>query len=129
MRIVGIGLDIVEIARIDDIIGRHGSRFLERVFAEPERRYCSTLRTASRCYAARFAAKEAASKALGTGIGEHAGWLDLVVERSTTGKPSLKLSGEAAKFAARMGISEILISLTHSDHYAAAQAIAVSAED
>jgi holo-[acyl-carrier protein] synthase len=127
MTIVGTGIDIVEIARIDAMILRHGDRFLARVFTEEERGYCSSMRTAARCYAARFAGKEAISKALGTGIGADAGWLDVTITRDTSGKPCARLQGAAAAYAGRIGVTQILISLSHSDHYAVAHALAVGA--
>lgn len=125
MNIFGIGVDIVEIARIDALITKHGDRFLARVFTAEERRYCSGLRAAGCCYAARFAAKEAVSKAFGTGIGPHVGWLDVQVERGPEGQPSVRLENAAAAFAAQRGINQVLVSLSHSEHYAVAQAIAL----
>jgi holo-[acyl-carrier protein] synthase len=127
MNILGIGIDIVELARIESMIARHGDRFLDRVFTPEERRYCSNLRTASRCYAARFAAKEAVSKAFGTGIGARVGWLDLEIERDPAGKPSVCLLNAAAAFAQELGITQILVTLSHAEHYAVAQAIAIGA--
>src|SRR4051812_22905470 len=100
MKIIGIGVDLVECARLDAAIARHGARFLERVFTAEERQYCGSLRNPSPCYAARFAAKEAVSKALGIGIGEHLGWLDMSVQRDGNGKPSIHLLGAGATFAA-----------------------------
>lgn len=125
MKILGMGIDIVEIERIDTMFQRHGDRFSARVFTDEERAYCSGQRTASRCYAARFAAKEAISKAFGTGIGAEVGWLDLIIERDERGKPSVRLRDAAKATADQLGIREILISLSHSDHYAVAQAIAL----
>jgi len=129
MNILGTGIDIVEIERIDALLRRHGERFLARVFTEEERAYCAGHRTAARCYAARFAAKEAISKAFGTGIGAEVGWLDMIVERDERGKPLVRLRDAAKASAERMGIRQILISLSHSDHYAVAQAIALGESD
>jgi holo-[acyl-carrier protein] synthase len=125
VNILGIGIDIVEIARIESLLERQGERFLERVFSGTEREYCGAMREPARCYAARFAAKEAVSKAFGTGIGANAEWLDLVIERHETGRPSVRLEGAAAAFASHAGIREVLITLSHSEHYAVAQAVAV----
>jgi len=85
-------------------------------------------REPSRCYAARFAVKEAVSKALGTGIGGQLGWLDVEVRRKATGEPFVVLHGDGAETAKRLGISEVLVSLSHSEYYAVANAIAVSSD-
>lgn len=126
MRIHGIGIDVVEVDRIESAIARHGEPFLARLFTEGERAYCAAQKRSALHYAARFAAKEAVSKALGTGIGGEAGWLDLEILRDPSGAPRLELHGAAAEFAAGKGISEIQISLTHAKEYAAANAVAVS---
>jgi holo-[acyl-carrier protein] synthase len=125
MTILGLGTDIVETARIEAMITRHGGRFLGRVFTAEEQGYCGSMRNPAPCYAARFAAKEAVSKAFGTGIGAELGWLDIAIMRDAAGKPSVVLQGTGAATAERLGITEVLISLSHSDHYAVAQAIAV----
>lgn len=126
MRILGLGTDIVEIARIEEMLARHGTRFLDRVFRAEEQRYCAMANLPARCYAARFAAKEAVSKAFGTGIGADLGWLDIAVQRDPAGKPSVLLCNTGASTAERLGIAEVMISLSHSEHYAVAQAIAVA---
>lgn len=125
MRIFGIGIDVVEVDRIASAIERHGEAFLAKLFTESERAYCAEQKKSSLHYAARFAAKEAVSKALGTGIGGQAGWLDLEITRDSAGAPKLNLLGAAADFANRNGITEIQISLTHARDYAAANAIAI----
>ncbi|WAC18193.1 holo-ACP synthase [Luteolibacter sp. SL250] len=125
MRIHGIGIDVVEVDRIESAIARHGEPFLSRLFTDAERAYCAAQKRAALHYAARFAAKEAVSKALGTGIGGEAGWLDLEIIRDPSGAPKLALHGSAAAFANDRGISEIQISLTHAKDYAAANAVAV----
>jgi holo-[acyl-carrier protein] synthase len=125
MTILGLGTDIVETARIEAMITRHGGRFLGRVFTAEEQGYCGSMRNPAPCYAARFAAKEAVSKAFSTGIGAELGWLDIAIMRDAAGKPSVVLQGTGAATAERLGITEVLISLSHSDHYAVAQAIAV----
>jgi len=126
MRIFGIGIDVVEVERIASAIERHGEPFLSRLFTTSERDYCMAQKKPALHYAARFAAKEAVSKALGTGIGGDAGWLDLEITRDALGAPALKLSGTAQLFASAQGISEIKISLTHAREYAAANAIALA---
>lgn len=125
MRIHGIGIDVVEVDRIEFAIARHGEPFLSRLFTEAERDYCSAQKRPALHYAARFAAKEAVSKALGTGIGGEAGWLDLEIVRDPLGAPKLSLQGAAAAFASSKGIAEIQISLSHAKDYAAANAVAV----
>ena len=125
MRIFGIGIDVVEVERIAAAIERHGEPFLAKLFTAEERKYCAVQKKPALHYAARFAAKEAVSKALGTGIGGQAGWLDLEITRDPSGAPKLVLSGNAADFATLNGITEIQISLTHAREYAAANAIAV----
>ncbi len=125
MRIYGIGIDVVEIERIAAAIERHGEAFLGKLFTPSERLYCGSQKKFALHYAARFAAKEAVSKALGTGIGQHAGWLDLEIAREPSGAPKLVLKGAAAQFAESKGITEVQISLTHAREYAAANAIAI----
>lgn len=125
MRIYGIGIDVVEVERIATAIDRHGEFFLAKLFTANERIYCEAQKKSALHYAARFAAKEAVSKALGTGIGGHAGWLDLEIIRDPAGAPKLLLAGAAAEFANQSGITEIQISLTHAREYAAANAIAI----
>lgn len=128
MRIFGIGIDVVEVERIAAAIERHGEPFLAKLFTSNERAYCEVQKKPALHYAARFAAKEAVSKALGTGIGGQAGWLDLEITRDPSGAPKLALSGNAADFAQQNGITEIQISLTHAREYAAANAIAIAGE-
>jgi len=128
MRIFGIGIDVVEVERIASAIERHGEPFLAKLFTAGERRYCEGQKKPALHYAARFAAKEAVSKALGTGISGQAGWLDLEIIRDPSGAPKLMLQGNAAGFATANGITEIQISLTHAREYAAANAIAIAGE-
>ena len=123
MTILGIGVDLVETARIGQSIGRHGEAFLRRVFTENEIAYCSAMKASAPHYAARFAAKEAVSKAFGTGIGAQAGWLEIEVRRKASGEPFIALHGEAAKLAKRRGVSAIRLSLSHTAHYAVAQVV------
>ena len=128
MRVFGIGIDVVEVDRIASAIERHGDLFLGRLFTADERHYCETQKKSALHYAARFAAKEAVSKALGTGIGRQAGWLDLEITRDPSGAPKLVLHAAAAEFARQNGITEIQISLTHARDYAAANAIAIASD-
>jgi holo-[acyl-carrier protein] synthase len=127
MTILGIGIDIVETERIRQMLTRHGDHFLERIFTSDERQYCAAMRDPAPFFAARFAAKEAVAKAFGTGIGAEVEWRDIEVQRAATGKPSVALSGAGAAFAEKLGVAEVLISLSHSEHYAVAQAILIGA--
>ena len=121
--ILGIGVDIVEVARIEQSIARHGERFLHRVFTEEEIAYCSKMKSPGPNYAARFAAKEAVSKAFGTGIGAQLGWLEIEVRRRDNGAPFIALHGSGADFARARGAKEIHLSLSHTAAYAVAQVV------
>jgi len=123
MNIYGIGVDVVENSRIQKSMDDLGDAFLDRVFTEKERLYCDAMKFAARHYAARFAAKEAISKALGIGIGENLYWKDMEILRRDTGEPYAILYGRGKEFAKRKGVCKIMISLTHTDHYAAANAV------
>lgn len=125
MMIHGIGIDVVEVGRIEAAIERQGDAFLDRLFTAKEREYCGRQKRPALHYAARFAAKEAVSKALGTGIGGQAGWLEMEVERAESGAPRMVFSGNAADFLASAGIAEVQVSLSHAKEYAAANAVAV----
>ena len=114
--VIGVGTDVIEIARISQSIGRFGDRFLRRVFTPREIAYCRRRKNAAES----FAAKEAAAKALGTGISHGVGWLDLEVVRQPSGKPSLSLSGRAALRARQLGIAKSSLSLSHSKDIALA---------
>jgi len=129
MTLHGIGMDVVEIARIRQSMDRLGNAFLDRVFTPGERAYCDAMRSPAPHYAARFAAKEAISKAFGTGIGKDLGWHDMEIRRKNSGEPYVHLTGPGKAFADRVGIDCILVSLTHTDHYAAANAVACRSHD
>ena len=126
MTVLGLGIDLVEVARIEQSIARHGAKFLGRVFTAGEIAYCGGMKQPAPFYAARFAAKEAVAKALGTGIGSSCGWLEVEVRRKASGEPFIVLHAAAAATAQRLGIDSILLSLSHTDHYAVAQAITQS---
>lgn len=127
MNVFGIGIDVVEVGRIASSISEFGERFLTRIFTDEERAYCLAKAKPELHFAARFAAKEAVAKALGTGIGKDVGWLDVEIQRAESGEPSLKLSGNAQTFCEKHGIVEVKISLTHAREYAAANAVALCA--
>jgi holo-[acyl-carrier protein] synthase len=112
--VIGIGTDMIEIARIAQSIDRFGERFLSRVFTSGEIQYCRRKKNSAESLAARFAAKEACAKALGTGISRGIGWLDLEVTREPGARPMLELRGRAAQRAAALGVARVSLSLTHS---------------
>jgi len=121
--ILGVGIDLIETSRIQDSLDRFGDRFLQRVFLEGEISYCKTMKFPARHFAARFAAKEAVSKAFGTGIGQSMGWKDIEVYRNQSGQPYLRLHGNGAKLAESWGVAGSLLSLTHNESSAAAVVI------
>jgi holo-[acyl-carrier protein] synthase len=121
--IVGTGIDIAEVPRIREAIARHGQRFLHRIFTEGEIQYCESKANRVERYAARFAAKEAGMKAIGTGWNHGVRWRDIEVARKPGGRPTLLLHGKAAEFAARLGAVNIALSLTHTAEQAMAQVI------
>jgi holo-[acyl-carrier protein] synthase len=121
--IVGLGLDIAEIDRIGAAIERHGSPFLERLYTQLEIEYCESYKHRFERYAGRFAAKEAAMKALGTGWRFGVRWRDIEVRRERSGKPTLHLQGVAREFADRLGVKNIALTITHSGNLALAEVI------
>ena len=112
--LVGTGIDLTEIPRIQRSIERFGARFLDRVFTSREQAYCLQKRNSAESFAARFAAKEAAAKALGTGIQHGVHWLEIEVTREPGGRPGLVFYGRAAEFASRLGVVRAALSLTHT---------------
>jgi len=127
MRILGHGIDIVEVERIARMLDDHAERFLERCFTPAERAYAdSSLKRRVEHLAARFAAKEAALKALGTGWRSGIAWTDIEVGSDASGAPFLKVTGQAARFAGERGITSWLVTLSHTESNAVASVIAVS---
>jgi holo-[acyl-carrier protein] synthase len=122
MTIVGLGLDATDIPRIADALARYGDRFLHRVFTQAEITYCTRRRNPAPHLAGRFAAKEAAMKALGTGHARGVHWKDIEVVRGS-GPPRLLLHGTAARHATDMRVRTSLLSITHSDALAMAQVL------
>src|SRR5947209_18506833 len=123
MAMVGTGVDICEVDRVRAAIERFGQRFLKRVFTEGERAYCESKRNRIERYAARFAAKEAAMKAIGTGLRRGVSWQDFEVSREPGGRPTLVISGKAAEFATALGMRRAALSITHTADQALAQVI------
>jgi len=112
--IVGIGIDLAEVPRIRDAIGRHGRRFIERVYTAREIEYVERKANRFERYAARFAAKEAGMKAIGTGWRRGVRWQDFEVANLPSGKPTLLLHGIAAEVAKRLSVANIALSITHT---------------
>jgi holo-[acyl-carrier protein] synthase len=121
--IVGSGIDMVEIQRIQHSADRFGQRFLRRVYTAQEQAYCLRKRNAAESLAARFAAKEAGAKALGTGISRGVSWLEIEVGREPGGRPTLRFHGRAAEFAARLGVDRAALSITHTATLAMASVV------
>src|SRR6201993_1004163 len=120
MSMIGIGVDLIECARIQHALDRFGDRFLHRVFTEGEIAYSMSMKFPARHLAARFAAKEAVAKAFGTGIGKSVGWRNIDIRKRESGEPFLVFSGPAESFAAERGVVSALITLSHTESYAVA---------
>ncbi len=121
--IVGTGIDIAEVPRIRRSIERFGERFLERIFRPDEIRYCDSKANRVERYAARFAAKEAAMKALGTGWNQGVRWRDCEVRRLPGHRPTMVFHGRAAEFAAKLKVKNVALSVSHTAAHAIAQVI------
>ena len=123
MKIVGTGIDLIEVARVAASIERFGERFLKRVFTDAEIRYCRSKHNFAERFAARFAAKEAALKAIGTGWRGGVAWKEVEVRRQPGGRPTIAFTGRAGEYAARLGMSRASLSLSHTAEHAIAQVI------
>jgi holo-[acyl-carrier protein] synthase len=121
--IVGTGIDIAEVPRIRQSIERFGERFLQRIYTDGERRYCDSKANRMERYAARFAAKEAAMKALGTGWNHGVRWRDCEIVRMPGGRPTIAFHGKANEFAAKLGVRNAALSISHTAEQAIAQVI------
>jgi holo-[acyl-carrier protein] synthase len=121
--IVGTGIDLVEIDRIHRSIERFGARLLNRIYTPAEQAYCLRKRKSAESFAARFAAKEAGAKALGTGISFGVSWLEIEVVRERSGRPTLRFHGRAAQIAAHLGVAHAALSLTHTATLAQASVV------
>jgi len=120
MSVLGIGVDLVECGRIERSLERFGEKFLRRVFTEGEIEYSMSMKYPARHLAARFAAKEAVSKAFGTGIGKAMGWRNIDIRKKKSGEPFLVFSGPAQELATKRGVTSALITLSHTEHHAMA---------
>lgn len=121
--IVGLGLDVAEIDRIEAAIKRHPAAFIERIYTPAEAAYCQRYANPYERFAGRFAAKEAAMKALGTGWARGVRWRDIEVVREPSGRPTLTLSGVAREIASGLGVVRIALTITHAGNLAIAQVI------
>jgi holo-[acyl-carrier protein] synthase len=121
--IVGTGIDIAEVPRIRRSLERFGDRFLKRIYTAGEIRYCDSKANRVERYAARFAAKEAAMKALGTGWSHGVRWRDCEVSRMPGGRPTINFHGKAGEIAARLGVKNTALSISHTEEQAIAQVI------
>lgn len=126
MRVIGHGIDLIESERIDRIRRQHPDRFLARILTPVERRYCERMKNPVPHIAGRFAAKEAILKVLGTGWRGRIAWTDIEITNDAAGRPEATLSGHTAEVAERLGITRILLSITHTEHYAAASALGLA---
>ncbi len=121
--ILGTGIDIIEVARIATSYEKFGERFVNRILLPDEIAYCQSHKNPAPFLAARFAAKEAVSKAFGTGIGAALGWQDMEIRRKTSGEPFVVLHGKGEQLFAARGAKRLLVSLSHTANYAAATAV------
>ena len=127
---MGAGIDLVENDRMREVLDRWGTAFRNRVFLATEQAYCDSKAFPCRHYAARFAVKEAVTKAFGTGITAQLGWRDIEVRRDAlSGAPSVRLSTRGQSLAGQRSVSDILVSLSHTRNYAVAQAILIGNTD
>jgi holo-[acyl-carrier protein] synthase len=121
--ILGLGIDIIEVARVQSSLERFGDRFLNRVLLPDEIAYCNDKKGSGPFVAVRFAAKEAISKAFGTGIGAQLGWHDMEVRRKESGEPFVVMHGKGQELFTTRGAKKLLISLSHTQNYASAVAV------
>ena len=120
MSVLGIGVDLVECARIERSLQRFGEKFLHRVFTDGEIAYSMSMKFPARHLAARFAAKEAVSKAFGTGIGKAMGWRNIDVQKKPSGEPFLVFSGPARELATQRAVTAAFVTLSHTERHAIA---------
>jgi holo-[acyl-carrier protein] synthase len=123
--ILGIGIDIIEVQRVEKLLEKRGESFLNRVFLPEEIEYCREKGYPAQHYAARLAVKEAVMKAFGEGWTDKIGWKDIRVTRTHKGQPGVELVEKGKKLQEEKGVNSILISLSHADNYSVAQAIII----
>ncbi len=129
MEIIAHGIDLVDFPRIEDMVKRHGERFLDRVFTATEQKYANDNKNGIEKLAGRFAAKEAVMKLIGTGWRGKIAWTDIEVINNKAGQPEVKLTGEVRKIADKLGVTKISISITHAANFAIASAVALAESD
>ena len=126
MKIVAHGIDLVDCPRIEDMIRRHGERFVKRVFTQREQAYAQANKNAIEKLAGRFAAKEAVLKLLGTGWRGKIAWTDIEIVNNSAGQPDVTLRGEVKAIADKLGIEHVSVSITHTANFAIASAVALT---
>jgi len=129
MEIVAHGIDLVDCPRIEEMINRHGERFIDRVFTVAEQAYADKNKNSVEKYAGRFAAKEAILKLMGTGWRGKIAWTDIEIINNNNGRPQVTLYGEVKSIADELGISQVSISITHTANFAIASAVALTSAE
>lgn len=125
--LVGLGADLIEVERVRGVLERQGPRFLERVFTEEERAYCSSMAHPHKHYAARFAAKEAVSKCFTTGIGAELGWRSVSIYHGPRNQPLVRLDEKGQALLAAVGATHVMVTLSHTESHAMAVAAIIRA--
>ena len=126
MGVIAHGIDLVDFGRIEQMLARHGERFLDRIFTASEQAYAQANKNGTEKLAGRFAAKEAILKLMGTGWRGKIAWTDIEIVNTVTGQPQVNLAGEVKDIADRLGIEDISVSITHTANFAIASAVAVA---
>lgn len=126
MEIIAHGIDLVDFPRIEEMVKRHGGRFVDRIFTAAEQAYADANKNRMEKLAGRFAAKEAVLKLMGTGWRGKIAWTDIEVINNPAGQPQVSLSGEVKKIADKLGIKHISVSITHTANFAIASAVALA---
>ena len=126
MEIIAHGIDLVDCPRIEQMIQRHGNRFLDRVFTAAEQAYAGANKNEVEKLAGRFAAKEAVLKLVGTGWRGKIAWTDIEIINNPAGQPEVTLRGEVRKIADKLGIKHVSVSITHTANFAIASAVALA---
>lgn len=121
--IIGIGTDIVEVIRMEAMLGEHGESFIEKIFTDQEKEESGKRKEPAQYFAGRWAAKEALSKALGCGFGAQCSWKDITILNADSGKPELTLTGTALRTSQKLGVNSIHLSISHEKHYACASVV------
>jgi holo-[acyl-carrier protein] synthase len=120
------GIDLVDFPRIEEMINRHGSHFLDRIFTQTEQQQANAIKNKVERLAGRFAAKEAILKMLGTGWRGKIAWTDIEIVNNHFGQPQVTLSGEVKKIASKLGVEDVSLSITHTANFVIASAVALS---